>query len=339
MADQVTPAAEAIDALATCGTETPTATLLNTITDCGECGRSAPDGSTCDYSETALADVRGDLPALAFGVDCAIDVEPPIAVYTACDTASSTAFSCVDLQADPANCGVCGNSCGVDGTCTAGVCGVQCASTDTPCDTGCCPAGSTCSAGACVLSDAVELSVGTDHACVTTTTSRIPTLTWVNNGAADATWPNNVVCWGQNHLEPWGSPVWTRGLPAPEYFAAEPQYHLNTDMFSVTSGHFESAALTSIPGIAGRRWGAEAPFPGFNPVAGWTTRANKIATGEDHGCGMFNFLATQDPPTVARTPRESTAGGSTPRAPSETAAPTSRSSASPTVPRRSRQTT
>jgi alpha-tubulin suppressor-like RCC1 family protein len=274
MADRVTAIPEAIGTLATCGA---VATALDGDSNCGECGRTAPAGSTCHYTAGDLADVNGPAPALAFGVTCAAG--------TACDSGDSMAYACVDLQTSSTNCGVCGNDCGVGVACAAGVCSVTCEPGDTPCDTHCCPAGSTCSGSICILSDATELTVGADHSCAVTTTSRLPTLSGAPGGIA--TWPNNVVCWGQNHLNAFSNPVWTQGLPAPELYPDFPQYHLNTDMYAVAAGHTVSAALSHTPDISARQWGQAV---GFNVVDGWHTRAVKLSIGEDHGCGQFNYL-------------------------------------------------
>lgn len=58
--------------------------------------------------------------------------------------------SCVDLQSNAMNCGMCGRSC-PSGTCSMGVCQATCGLAGLPCCIGStCEEGTTCSAGMCV---------------------------------------------------------------------------------------------------------------------------------------------------------------------------------------------
>jgi RHS repeat-associated protein len=91
---------------------------------------------------------------------------------------------CKNLQADPSNCGACGNVCvgptGGTATCAGGVCGATCAAGQTTCSGACknlqsdsancgscgnaCPSGTTCSAGTCKKALGAACGSGTDCA-------------------------------------------------------------------------------------------------------------------------------------------------------------------------------
>ena len=285
VADMVTPVSGATGGLANCGN---VATNLTQLSNCGECGKSAPDGATCNYGTvitTPVAYPNGtpgkgltwNDPAMAFSVTCGGPGVP------ACDTASATSYLCTDLSTDTSNCGVCGHSCGT-GTCSAGVCTQPCLNGGASCDTLCCPAGSTCMAGLCILTDAVELSVGPDHACATTSasTSRVPTLL---GPTVTTTYPNNVVCWGQNHFLTLGQPVWTKGLPVPEFQSDSDEYYISDTTNGISVGEYQAAGITPSLSFKVHYWGSFA-----NTVDGFSfpVLPTQLAEGATHGCAILS---------------------------------------------------
>src|SRR5690348_12913480 len=56
---------------------------------------------------------------------------------------------CVNLDADPANCGMCGHACATGQACQAGTCSGGCP-TNRVCGDGCCPSGTVCQQDQCV---------------------------------------------------------------------------------------------------------------------------------------------------------------------------------------------
>ncbi len=119
----------------------------------GEGGTSAGGGSggslvpTCtdgvlNQDETSI-DCGGSVcPSCTDGAPClvATDCTSGICANGTCGCiAGLTACAgvCVDVSADPANCGACGYPCAADTVCNLGVCGLSCVAGLTPCDQEC----------------------------------------------------------------------------------------------------------------------------------------------------------------------------------------------------------
>ena len=96
------------------------------------------------------------------------DAGPGADAAVICDTDETLCGStCSDTDADPANCGACGNACAADEACSAGACVLECGAGATACDGACvdtdldpancgacgeaCPSGEVCSGGSCAL--------------------------------------------------------------------------------------------------------------------------------------------------------------------------------------------
>lgn len=265
----------ATDLAGTCGSD---AIALDTIANCGECGRTAPEGSICAYAGNGGATQAA--ARLVFSVTCENEAE------TACDSGNAMAYACVDLETDPSNCGVCGQACGTDETCVAGVCtvGQDCgADGATACGTHCCPAGSICNTGLCILNDAREIGVGGDFACATTNTARLATAVGF---IVQPTTQNNVLCWGHSHMTRAGDPVWPLGVALPEY----PGMAVEPDVYALSCGGIEAVGLSPLAGepphTAGAYfWGD--PFTHWEYVAGPVqTIAFATTEGSAHGCAL-----------------------------------------------------
>lgn len=265
-----------------------TSTPLQSQNNCGECNRVSEQACTYDGGNLA---VQND-PKLVFDAGC-------IGGRSACDNVSSLAIDCRDLQSDPANCGICGNACASGQACLLGVCTptticpadtTLCRDFDTPY---CCPAGSDCSAGHCLLTDALDVSVGSTFACALTSSARVPSGTTTDGQPSSV--PNNAVCWGYPWLDGLGSPTWASGMTVPEFL-------------STTGGHLV-AGLTQVS-AGGRRTGFLGPgnpgdeVPSFYLGAGttsiysWTSRSTKVSAGGTHGCSIFGFPGTGAPQGV-----------------------------------------
>jgi len=274
MARQVTPAATGL--AATCA---GAPTSLATTSDCGECGRTAPDATACSYG-TTHGTLTGGASGLDFQVACATG-------RTACDSGDASAFACLDLASDPANCGACGHDCG-GLTCSDGLCGARCATGESACTVGgsamCCPAGSSCSVGQCVLTDALEVTVGRNRACAATLSARPAPP---SAGSPAPTTSNNVLCWGTGY---YGDLSSRSAAVIPEFRPVSSGntlgYQLRPDQRSLSCGDdlcvATSASFFLDAAYAARAFGAAGNF-----VNGWNTQATQMTWGGHHGCGNY----------------------------------------------------
>jgi hypothetical protein len=265
------------------GTPTP----LGSDGNCGECGRHAPYAAACTYASNGsasqgYANLSFDLCRNTTGGTRT----------TPCDTVANPMvfYTCRDLTNDRGNCGVCGNACADTEACVNGACAVG----YVDCGNGThCPLGSTCSGTRCLLSSATDIGVGGDFGCATTAAPRPATPTFFAKGGH--TYENNVVCWGNSHLDRLGDVIWARGVPYPDflepctnndYNATEHGLALFTDHFGLSSGGTKSAAFTHFAqqghavavGFFGGNW---------NYVEEVETAATKLIMGAAHGVAMY----------------------------------------------------
>jgi alpha-tubulin suppressor-like RCC1 family protein len=186
-------------------------TALDTSLNCGACGRACGSG-------TPLCSTAGMTPVCISGcatnqvrcgnscVDLQSDPANCGACGTVCATGANATRSCttgrcsiacasgfadcdnspssgceVNLQTDDANCGACGNACGVGRTCTNGACRDRCASGQTFCAGACvdaqssnahcgscgnaCATGQYCLSGVCRAGNVSTIASGNDHVC------------------------------------------------------------------------------------------------------------------------------------------------------------------------------
>jgi hypothetical protein len=260
------------------------ATDLDTIANCGECGRTAPGGLACSYAASASSD-QGT--AVLSSTAC---LNPNSSVPTACDSADAMALACIDLDADVANCGACGNACGAGNACVNGTCQVG----SIACGTTTCPLGSTCGVGdTCVLSTATEVSVGSDFGCATTSDSRVGTP---SGFTPNPTYQNNVVCWGNSHISRIGSPNWPLAIPYLVFLDTTSGFtdHGNAlwaDNYGIASGGAMTVALSN---YATDNHPRRAYFFGdnWNYVAGINTLATQLSGGLLHGVAIYPDLNT-----------------------------------------------
>ncbi len=153
-----------------------------------ECGTRMPVGLSA-FSDGEIDCLRrwiAAMPALPDGG--AADAGPDAPPGPSCPTGQSACGqACVDLRADNANCGRCGNACGAGATCQTGVC--TCAAGLSDCGSGCvdlqasgshcgscanaCGTGTICSAGSCVRGSCPGGQTSCNGACVDTSTSAL----------------------------------------------------------------------------------------------------------------------------------------------------------------------
>jgi hypothetical protein len=153
-----------------------------------ECGSRMPVGLAV-FSDGEIDCLRRWIAALPPAADGgAPDTAPDVAPGPSCPTGQSACGgSCVNLSADNASCGRCGNACGPGATCKSGVC--TCGAGLTDCGSGCvdlqasgshcgscanaCGAGTICSAGSCVRGSCPAGQTSCSGACVDTQTSAL----------------------------------------------------------------------------------------------------------------------------------------------------------------------
>jgi hypothetical protein len=124
-----------------------------------ECCSGGQYGALCCFDGVSLTTRCTDVSATGLCPGEAPAQTSCPAGQTLCDTI------CADLMIDPFNCGTCGNSCGLGGTCTGSVCGVA---LPAPLN---CPEGQTDCGGYCAdLNNDVFNCGGCGHRC------RIPTV-------------------------------------------------------------------------------------------------------------------------------------------------------------------
>jgi hypothetical protein len=260
-------------------------TALTTTTNCGECGRTAPLGTTCSY--TGNGSGSQGTANLVSTVTCSNGA------LTACMTAVANQYQCLNLQTDAANCGACGNACSNGATCSAGVC-----------NSVTCPAGTTLDNGTCVVSSATGVAVGSSFACATTSSAWLQQSWWymVQNHLTPA-FETNVLCWGNTPINRAGQSTppaalpWTFAQPYVDYL--EDNTHLTalwTDHTDICCGgdtcEAFSTAYAAAQGHPRIAYFFGANYGNSNYVTGLPTLATKLSLGANHGVAIYPDAGT-----------------------------------------------